>query len=338
MQDISPQSMVYLTVTGTTSDGHNQLAFHSCQFFSEHETTEIRDAVFVLNRYFTNLDRLDGVRDAYHEFKSELKNLDKSNPRSKVTVDRRFRAFILEWKLFLDHFGRFIETGAHTAEWKEASKEQKDQYLSAFMRYYKDIINPATQTDAFNLAAVIRNHIQHAFDAVDYTNWEKVFINRNKILNGPRVSASQRKALNKQPELIDLEVIADIGMQVIDEIHEKLLCFMVDEETASASLTLLKAQNRILEKGIQSDRWMICGMSEFQLIDRKTGKTMTEIQEENGDFSPFDLLTGKLNPDFSIGTKMVYIPLNWPAYIAFAGFLGKMWQKGTWKEIQSKYL
>lgn len=160
MQNIEPHAMAYFTQTGTTDDGHKQFAFHGCSLFDEGETGSIKSAVSVLDRYFTNLDRLDGVKDAYQEFKDELKKLDSRNPRSKPTVDRRFRAFILEWKLFLDHYDRYISDGAQTGYWKGVSEAEKEQYLAAFRHYFDDVKDPQQQSDAFNLAAVIRNHVQ----------------------------------------------------------------------------------------------------------------------------------------------------------------------------------
>ena len=337
MQNIIPRAMAYLTVDGQTPDGHNQLGFHRCNLYNEEETASIKSAVAVLNRYFTNLDRLDGVKDAYQEFKNELKNLDSRNPRSKATVDRRFRAFILEWKLFLDHFDRYIKDGAQTGYWKNVSEAEKEQYLAAFRRYFDDVKNPQHQSDSFNLAAVIRNHVQHANDAIDHTDWKKVFISRDKLLKDDRVNASQKKALQMQPEFIDLEVVADGALEVIGKIHEQLLNFMVDRETAEAALTMLNAHNRILEAGIVSDRWIICGLSEVELIDRETGKTITEIQDDDPTYIPFELETGMVKSNFAIGSKMVYILLNWPAYIAFAGLLSKLWKKGVWKDIRQKY-
>lgn len=337
MQNIEPHAMAYFTQTGNTPDGHKQFAFHGCKLFDEAETGRIKESVSVLNRYFTNLDRLNGVKDAYQEFKDELKNLDSRNPRSKSTVDRRFRAFILEWKLFLDHFDRYISDGAQTVYWKGVSDEAKAQYLAAFRNYFNDVKDPRHQSDAFNLAAVIRNHVQHANDAIDYTDWKKVFISRDKLLNDERVNASQKAALQKQQEFIDLEIVADGAVEVIEKIHEQLLNFMVDSDTAEAALTLLNAHKRILEAGVKSDRWVICGMSEFELVDRETGKTITENQEADPDYIPFELETGLVKNNFTIGRKMVYIPLNWPAYIAFAGLLGNLWKRGVWRDIQKKY-
>lgn len=337
MQNIIPHAMAYFTVDGQTPEGHNQLGFHGCKLFNEEETSAIKSSVAVLKRYFTNLDRLDGVKDAYQEFKDELKNLDSGNPRSKATVDRRFRAFILEWKLFLDHFDRYIRDGAQTDYWKNVSEADKVQYLDAFRRYFNDVKDPQQQSDAFNLAAVIRNHVQHANDAIDRTDWKRVYIRRDNLLNDDRVNANQRSALLKQPEYIDLETVADGAVAVIEKIHEQLLNFMVDAETAEAALTLVNAHNRIEDAGIKSDRWVICGMSEFELVDRETGRTITEIQDEDPEYIPFELETGIVKSNFTIGTKMAYIPLNWPAYIAFAGLLGNLWKKGVWKDIQQKY-
>ena len=78
-------------------------------------------------------------------------------------------------------------------------------------------------------------------------------------------------------------------------------------------------------------------MGEVELFDKETGKTITEIQEDDPGYIPFELETGMVKSNFTVGSKMAYIPLNWPAYVAFAGLLGNLWKKGVWKDIQKKY-
>jgi len=334
---ITPKSMAYFTEDGKTPDGHLRLAFHKSNLFNEQETEKIKSSVTVLERFFTNLNRLDGVRAAYQEFKDELKNLDRNNPDHLPTIDRRFRAFILEWKLFLDHFQRYIENGAQTGCWKTATDAEKREYLDAFQRYFNDVKDPRKQSDAFNLAAVIRNHIQHAYDAIDHTDGKKVYISREKVSSGPKVTASQKAALGKQPEFIDLETVADNALVELEKIHEQLLNFMVDSEVAEAAAVLTEAYSKIVVAGIKSDRWVICGFGEMELEDKETGKTLTQIQAEDENYIPFELETGMVKSNFTVGTLMSYIPLKWTAYSSFASLLVNLWKKGVWKDIQEKY-
>ena len=335
-QSITPYAMAYLTVVGKTPDGHTRYATNACNFFDETEIAAIRDSAEILGRFFTHLDRLQGVEDAYQEFKDELKNLNREDQKSLHTVDRRFRAFILEWKLFLDHYGCFIENGAQTIYWKTVKAEDKEEYQQTFRRFYSDIMNPSLQSEAFNVAIAIRNYVQHANNSVDFTDWKTVFIDRNKLLGRSRIKKEQRKALEAQPEKINLENIAESALVEIKKIHERILTFMLDSETASAATTLLKAYERITNKGINADRWMIFTLTPCELIDAETGKSIYDTQDEE-DSIPYDPATGKPKHNYQARMNMVYIPLNWSAYVAFASFLIGQWQQATWKELRDKY-
>ena len=327
--------LVYLTEDDPDSE-QKRITFHQCDLFSDTETKEIEKSANVLSRFFTNLDRLDGIRDSYKEFKDELKNLNENNPKSKVTADRRFRAFILEWKLFIDHFSLFIENGAQTEYWIDANDEEKKEYLAAFRQYFDDLKRPSSQTESFNLAAVIRNHVQHAYDAVDQTDWKTVYISRDKILKGRRVNEYQKVALVKQPEFIDLSVVADEGLKAIEKLHEDLMNFMIDDEVANAALVLIKAKQKIDDSGIASDNWMICEFGPMRWVKSETEfATLTRVADENGNLidHPEGIILPRLVPE----TVLSYTALNWPAYESFAKLLAKLYQEGVWRDIREKY-
>lgn len=116
-------------------NGRKSLNWVKCEIFTTEEVQSISDAASVLERLFDNLNRLDAAKDAYQEFKAELEGLTSNDSFALATVDRRFRAYVFEWKLFLDHWKKYIDDGAQTKYWKDQSESER--YITAYQKLYK---------------------------------------------------------------------------------------------------------------------------------------------------------------------------------------------------------
>lgn len=90
-------------------NGRRSLNWKKCELFSDEEIKSISNAATILERIFDNLNRLDAAKEAYQEFKAELESLLSNDQFAIATVDRRFRAYVFEWKLFLDHWKKYID-------------------------------------------------------------------------------------------------------------------------------------------------------------------------------------------------------------------------------------
>ena len=339
ISDLKPHihGMAYLIEEGLADDGvHKRFSFHQCALFNSEETEEIKAAADVLGRFFTNLNRFEGVKESYQEFKDELQKMDERS--GKITVDRRFRAYIMEWKLFIDHFEFFIKSGAQTKHWEDDA--WKETYLRAFQKYFDDVTHEAFDSnDSYKLAQAVRNHVSHAYDAVDWINYvrRKVYIDRDKVIGSLNKGIEQRKALERQEKKIDLEWLADECLKVLTEVYEKLMNFLVlDLEVIPAVNVMLNANKRIEEAEIKATHWMICEFGEMEWrVSETQFVTLTRVADENGNSidPPEEIKLPQMVP----GAKMEYRSLNWPAYLGLAGLIGRLHRDGLWIELEKKY-
>ena len=256
-----------------------------------------------------------------------------------ATVDRRFRAYVFEWKLFLDYWKKYIDDGAQTKHWKDLSGAEK--YVAVYQKLYKDVTSSTYDScEEYVLATAIRNHVVHANNAVYSAHvgpdGNKVFISRDALLSESNISASQRDAIKKQDGLIDLACVAEKSLSAAETVMEELLNFQIDNENAEAALTLLNANAKIIDAGIQSDCWMIFRPGKVQWEPSLTQSiTMQSVKDEAG--NPVEE-PGITMPLMTPAVGLSYQYLNWQGYIAFSGYLEHLYESGKWQEIQDMYL
>lgn len=285
------------------------------------------------------MNRLEAARETYQEFKTELESLVSNDSFALATVDRRFRAYVFEWKLFLDHWKKYIDDGAQTKHWKDLSGAEK--YVAAYQKLYKDVTSATYDScEEYVLATAIRNHVVHANNAVYSAqvgpDGNRVFISRDALLSESNISASQRDGIRKQGEMIDLAAVAGKSLKAAETVMEELLNFQIDNEIAEAALTLLNANAKIVEAGIKSDRWMIFKPGEVQWEPSLTQSiTMQRVKDEAG--NPVEE-PGITMPLMTPAVGLSYQYLNWQGYIAFAGYLNHLYESGKWQDMQERYL
>lgn len=331
--------LCYCSFEETLPDGHKSLHWEQCKIFSPDEVDNINKAAVVMERLFENLFRLDAAKEAFQEYKDQLSSTTSGHSQEKAIADRRFRAFILEWKLFLDHWKNYIENGAQTKYWSDRSDAEK--YVNAYKQLYEDLIDAAEKCDAFVVAWAIRNHVAHADNAISWfpvdQNGAKALIAKSVLLercNTDRRAQWQKSAIERQPDMIDLTAIGEQALAEADKIMEGLLQFQIDDDNTAAAVTLLEAEKRIEEAGIKADRWMIFfnnGMEwtlgqEVGVIQRVAGENGDQVNEE----------AKKVNVMVP-GMVLGYRALNWIGYVAFAGYFSHLVKSGKWKTLQEKY-
>lgn len=234
LSDLHPfNGLHYCDRETSLPNGRKSLNWVKCEIFTSEEVQSISDAATVLERLFDNLNRLDGAKDAYQEFKTELESLVSNDSFALATVDRRFRAYVFEWKLFLDHWKKYIDDGAQTMHWKNQSGAEK--YITAYQELYKYVTSTIYDgCEEYVLATAIRNHVVHANNVVYGAHIgldrNKVFISRDTLLSESNISASQRDVIKKQDELIDLAVVAEKSLKAAETVMEELLNFQIDDE------------------------------------------------------------------------------------------------------------
>lgn len=236
-----------------------------CNLFSDDELFRVGIAVLIMERLFKNLGRSEAVKAAYEEFIEETKKPSSDNPYEVETVDRRFRAFAFEWKLYTEHWKSYI-FDLDESVWP-------DEFVAGYKDIYRKLMGEAFGNPDFVVAHILRNYVSHANDAinrshVDGTN-NKFCIYRTtleKFLQGSidKTSNSRRKdelqdqlnILKTQDELIDLSIAAEKAMVWLEKCEKTLLDYQVAEpQLLQACNILTKVKQRIDEANIQSDVW-----------------------------------------------------------------------------------
>lgn len=318
-------------------DGKKQFFWNKCDLFTPAEVEDIYKASVVIERLFENLFRLDAARDAFREFENDLKALSSNDPFAIATVDRRLRSYLFEWKLFLEHWKKYIDDGAQTVYWTD--KTGSDKYVKAYQKYYTDVTNAAYDScPEYVLATAIRNHVAHAQKAINSYDicptGNYVYISRDALLKGLRKGKTQEETIKRQPTLIDLYVVAKKSLEAAEKVMGQLMDFQIDNEYVSAAIILLKAKSQIDEAGIVSEHWMIRKMGEVRLEQAQTVQ-LQRVKDGKGNpvnDKPIEL------PLMVETVDMLYQSLNWKGYLAFASIVVHKFESGEWKKVQEKYL
>lgn len=296
--------------------GGHQIQPTQCTLFSSKEVDDIQQAAFTMDRMFQNLNRSTAVEEALKEFKEEVQKPDSENPYDLAEVDRRFRAFIFEWKLFTEHWKNYIY-----------NLDRDRRYVADYKKLYWDTMNAAFRKANFMLAHVIRNYVSHANDAIDGCHiggGNKFWIHKRSLLRFLDASIAkegnnfrknnfieQKTFIEACDEMIDLEAVADGAMKCLVEIQEPLMNHQLDQATINSCLMLLDAKKKIDENSSEDEVWEI----------------WKPISDPSWQSRKVDMITLQGHYEEStIAIPYGRIRLNWSAYAAVASYLVHLWE------------
>lgn len=289
------QGLCYSIPAADSKDPHNRGTLVQCNLFKESEVRSIAAAISEMEKLFFNMDRSIAVREALQEFKETLSSLTSDNKYDTARVDRRFRAYVMEFRLFLDHWKKYIGD----------LKKQDKQYGETYEKLYQNVTkNAYDSNDSYVLATVIRNYVVHGYNSINHAHvsddTREVFIDRDSLFKID-VAASARPIIQRQDEEINLLHIAEQSFQVLQTVQEQLMDLQITSTIVEAALTLLNAKKQIDDAGIVSDHWMLIENQEQKEVAWQ-GKIMR-------------------------GIDLTYRHLNWDGYIAVAEYVIKLCQE-----------
>lgn len=254
-----------------------------CTLFNDEEELRIEVSVQIMKRLFKNLNRSIAAEDAFKEFIEATKSLKSDNPFEMGTVDRRFRAFIFEWKLYTEHWKNYIKELEDSA--------YPDDFVTGYNDLFTQLMDEAFQKSYFVVAHVIRNYVSHANSAVHHAHVDgeknKFYIDRDVLtafLDDSIQKSHGRKKENLQNQLsfiqpldkcIDLVTVAENAMKFLRSIETYLMNYQLDEQTLQAVNILTKAKERIDEAGLDQPFWQIIKPVPITVIDHSSVQSMT---------------------------------------------------------------
>lgn len=280
----SLKGFCYGVINEIDQHGNRGLTWKQCHLFNPEEEEAILQAAPILYIFLGNLERLEATKEAYTEFKNELHSLQSDNRFNISRVDRRFRAYVMEWRLFLDHWKKYIDDGAQTRSWPDG--EEKQQYVEGFKKLYVDATTEAYENSAeYVIAYAIRNHVSHAANCIYAAHvgcdGNRVVISRDALLSEHNVSKSQREAIKGQDKYIDLEWVADGSMSAMQKVMETLVGYQIGSDVVNATIVLVGAYERIRKAGIDAHFWMYFGKQ------TKTAYGAIDIEYQPFDFDSY---------------------------------------------------
>lgn len=307
-------------VASPNANPHNRGNLVQCDLFTEKEVKEIGEAAVIMDNLFKDLDRTIAVEETLQEFKIELSKLDSNNQYDIARVDRRFRAYIIEYRLFLEHWKKHIGD----------IKKDNNEYGTAYEKLFDDVTKYAyDNNESYVLAYVIRNYVVHGYNSINHCHINgvknQVFIERDSLFK-VNVSASAKSIIMKQAKEIDLEMIANESYEVLATIQEQLMDFHVTNEIAQSAFLLLEAKKRIDDAGIESDFWLIIEKQKSK--EMQGSQNIIKMQRTNNTVGNKDNWKDLIGILSNVGSKLevTYRPLNWIGYLATAKYISKLWQ------------
>lgn len=328
VEELFPSGLYYEVKTGT-SDPHYRGELKKCMLFSGEELQELAAAVSVVEKLFNNMVRSFSAEEACNEFLRELRGLNSTNTLDVARVGRRFRNYLTEFRLFLDHWDKFI-----------SDLKKKDKiYGSTYEKLKKDARSEVYDScDGYVLATVLRNYVSHVNDAVERCHVDgfhnEVCITKENLLKF-NMSLSARQVVERQPDLINLEKVATESLSGLHKVQEKLIDYQMTDNAAQAALTLLKAKKRIDDANITSDVWLLVSEAKPIIVpDYKNGIKIQRYKDDKG--KPVHEQPIVL-PKMEQCIDLSYHVIDWDYCVNIATYLKRLWEQGYWKDIQKKY-
>lgn len=296
----------------------HQLQPQRCSQFDSEACENILHAAYTMDKLFNNLNRSYAAETALEEFKEQVSKPNSENPFERVEVDRKFRAFIFEWKMFAEHWKNYIY-GLNTSKCG-------DQYVDGYKRLYRQITDNAFQSQEFVLAHVIRNYVSHANDAIDscHIGEENTFwihkVKLQSFLSGNIAKRQNRRTkaqLEKQKSLIDscddkidLMAVADSAMRFLQEMQEQLMNYQLTQEIFDSCVFLLSTKEKIDRES--AGVWELWKPVSDPCWNGKICESITLKYEHEGK---------KMTAQFG------RIRLNWDGYWAIASYIVQLVQR-----------
>ena len=91
--------------------------------FSTKDTEQLLTAIGRIEHHIYNMSRLDAVDVAYDEFYSYYKSLDGKDETLIPELERKLRSYILEFRIYLAHWEKYIAHHPRSAEYQKLFKQ-----------------------------------------------------------------------------------------------------------------------------------------------------------------------------------------------------------------------
>lgn len=192
------------------------------------DVLRLQAAIKLLTPLVEDVYRINAVVDAAKEYHETLKALNSDNVEQMLIADRRFRAYVLEFDMFLDYWQSNI------AHHKRIDGTSSDALVANYKTLYRILTTTAYDNHVeYQLLDLIRNHTAHVQSPVNRIQvgncGNEAFASRDVLLSKCTSGENKKNILKAQPDEIVLSPIVDVTKSCLEDIHAGLIDYQIDE-------------------------------------------------------------------------------------------------------------
>lgn len=188
----------------------------------------IKQAIVRLKPIVKNVYRLNAVKDSAKEYFDTIAAINNDSVEAALTAERRFRAYVLEFDMFLDYWESYI------AHHKRIDGVSDDALVAEYKKLFKFLTTSAYDHHVeYQLLDLIRNQTAHVQSPVNRIHIEidgnEMFSDRDILLSKCKSGPNKQKILKNQDREIALGPIVKITSKCLSDIHDGLMDFQIDK-------------------------------------------------------------------------------------------------------------
>ena len=240
-------------------NGHQtgEMILEEARDVSSSDITRLSLAINRINPLVENVYRINPVKDSAQEFRDTLTSLNSDNVESMLIADRRFRAYVLEFDMFLDYWETAI------AHYKNNGEVTEDpQVLTAYKQLFRNLTSTAYDNHVeYQLLDLIRNQTAHVQSPVNRIhvgiNGNEAYSSRDVLLKNCKSGENKKKILRSQPEEIELSTIVDVTENCLQSIHAGRIDYQIDDPIMEELKHIKCFFEYIISKGHLFEPWVL---------------------------------------------------------------------------------
>ena len=197
-------------------------------------TADVERLMTAINRLqgiVNNVYRIQAVEDSAAEYHNSLAALNRDNIQAQLTVDRRFRSYVIECDMFLDYWEAYI------AHHKRIDNSTEEELIQEYKMVFKRLTNEEYDNHVeYQLIDLIRNQTAHVQSPVNRIHigmdGNEAFSFRDELLIKCKSGEKKKSILKRQQTEIALSPIVKVTLQSLQAIHAGLMMFQLDDLVA----------------------------------------------------------------------------------------------------------
>ena len=211
-------------------NGHQprEMIFEVFENVSLKEVQRLEMAINRLRGVVENAYRIFAISESAKEYNEALKALKSDNISDLLRLDRRFRAYALEFDMFLDYWEAFI--AHHKRIDGSSDKEHTDNYKQLFDNLTHNEYNNYLE---YQLLDMIRNVTAHVQSPVNHINvgvsGNEAYADRDVLIAKCKNGENKKNILKAQPKEIELTSIVNVTAKCLERIHDGLIDYELDD-------------------------------------------------------------------------------------------------------------